>query len=244
MEELISDSSESAFERASLPRGIEEKLAKVDWSVRDVMVGTVRTEEQLNFNIEKCVYYAPARFISEDQLPIKYIALHEEDIGDESGIKCYGEVLTTQKLRRGKIPVTMRPNGDPNELYYYFTVRKWLELPETISIQDSFRGKPQFTNKFLLDHCNKSYQLFAISSEEEYRLMNEISKAFKNLEASTSENNTAVYRINDQCSVIVADGFFTITNDSGDTIDRIAISDFSKSPRMKFRRIKEKLKEK
>ena len=236
--ELVSDSPESAFERASLPRGIEEKLAKVDWSVRDVMVGTVRTEEQLTFNIEKRGYYAPARFISEDQLPVKYIALHEEDIGDVSGIKRYGEVLTTQKLRRGRIPVTMRKGADPNEQYYYVTVREWIELPETIAIQDSFRGKPQFTNQFLLDHCNKSYQLFAISSEEEYRLMSEINKAFMNLEASTAADNTAVYRINDQHSVIVADGFFTITTDSGEVLDRIAVSDFSRSPRAGFRRIK------
>lgn len=237
--ELVADSPESAFERASLPRGIEEKLAKVDWSVRDVMVGTVRTEEQLNFNLDKQGYYVPVRFISDDQLPVKYIALHEESIGAESGIKRYGEVLTAQKIRRGRIPVTMRKNADPNEQYYYFTVRRWIELPQTIAIQDSSRGKPQFTNKFLLDHCTKSYQLFAISSEEEYRLMCELNKAFENLEASTSEGNTAVYRVNGQHSVIVADGFFTITNDSGDTFDRIAVSDFSKSPRAGFRKIKQ-----
>jgi len=236
--ELVADSSESAFERASLPRGIEEKLAKVDWSVRDVMVGTVRTEEQLNFNLEKQGYYVPARFVSEDQLPIKYIALHEEHIGTESGIKRYGEVLTAQKIRRGRIPVTMRENVDPNEQYYYFTVRKWIDLPQTIVIQDSSRGKPQFTNKFLLDHCNKSYQLFAISSEEEYRLMCEINKAFDNLEASTNENSTAVYRINDRRSVIVADGFFTITNDDGDILEQIAVSEFSRRPREKFKDIK------
>ena len=234
--ELIADSPESAFERASLPRGIEEKLAKVDWSVLDVMVGTVRTEEQLNFNIKKRGYYAPVRFISEDQLPVRYVALHEENIGNEPGIKRYGEVLTTQKLPRSKIPVTMRKGANPNEQYYYFTVREWIDLPKTIAIQDSFRGKPQFTNKFLLDHCNKSYQLFAISSEEEYRLMSEINRAFKNLDASTAENST-VYHINEQHSVIVADGFFTIANASGDILDRIAINDFSNSPRVGFKRI-------
>lgn len=234
--ELIADSPESAFERASLPRGIEEKLAKVDWSVLDVMVGTVRTEEQLNFNIKKRGYYAPVRFISEDRLPVRYVALHEENIGNEPGIKQYGEVLTTQKLPRSKIPVTMRKGANPNEQYYYFTVREWIDLPKTIAIQDSFRGKPQFTNKFLLDHCNKSYQLFAISSEEEYRLMSEINRAFKNLDASTAENST-VYHINEQHSVIVADGFFTIANASGDILDRIAINDFSNSPRVGFKRI-------
>ena len=238
LSELIADSSESAFERASLPRGIEEKLAKVDWSVKDVMVGTVRTQEQLDYNIQSKVYYAPARYITESQLPIRYIALYEAGIGDSSGICRYGEVLTTGKVKRGRIPVPMRSGADPNEPYYYFTVREWISLPRTIEIQDTFRGRPQFTNKFLLEHCTKSYQLFAISSEEEYRLMSEINKAFKNLEASTAADNTAVYRINDQHSVIVADGFFTITTDSGEVLDRIAVSDFSRSPRAGFRRIK------
>ena len=238
LSELIADSPESAFERASLPRGIEEKLAKVDWSVKDVMVGAVRTAEQLKFNIEKRGYYAPARYISEDQLPIRYIALHEEGLGGKSGILRFGEVLTTRVLKRSTIPVTMRPGAIPDEKYYYFTVRKWIELPQAIEIQDSYKGKPRFTNKFLLENCTKSYQLFAISSEEEYRLMTEINKAFDNLAASTAEDNTAVYRINDQRSVLVADGFFTITNDTGDVLDRIAISQFSGSPRAGFRRIK------
>ena len=236
--ELVADSSESAFERASLPRGIEEKLAKVDWSVKDVMVGTVRTEEQLKFNIEKNGYYVPAKFITNDMLPIRYIALHEQDIGSENGIKMYGEVLTAQKIKRGRIPVPMRKNADPNEAYYYFTVRKWETLPHTIAIQDSWRGKPQFTNKFLLDNCTKSYQLFAIASEEEYRLMVEINKAFDNLNASTAEDNTATYRINDTHTIAVSERYFTIMNDNGNILDRIPISSFAKGPRAGFSKIK------
>ncbi len=236
--ELIADSSESAFERASVPRGTEEKLAKVDWSVRDVMVGTVRTVEQLRFNIDKRGYYVPAKYIGEHQLPIRYIALHEEGISDTAGIKRFGEVLTTQIIKRGRIPVTMRPGGNPEELYYYFTVRKWIDLPQIIEIKDSFRGKPQFTNKFLLDHCTKSYQLFAISSGEEYRLMVEISKVFQNLSAAASRDSTAVYRVNGSHSVIVDESCFTVSNDQGGIIERIPISSFARSPRACFNRIK------
>lgn len=239
--ELVADSSESAFERASLPRGIDEKLAKVDWSVKDVMVGTVRTPEQLQFSLDKHSYYVPAKYISDDILPIRYIALYEKGLGGESGIKRFGEVLTTQKFKRSRIPVTMRPGTAPEELYYYFTVRKWESLPRIIGLQDTTKGKPQFTNKFLLDHCTKSYQLFAISSEEEYRLMTEINKAFEVMSASTADNNAAVYRINDTRSVIVADGHFTITSDTGDIIDSISISTFARNPRAGFRRIKRQI---
>ena len=239
LDELISDSEESAFERASLPAGIEKRLAQVDWSVRDVMVGTVRTKEQLDFNIEKNGYYVPAKYISTDILPIKYIALHEQGLGGASEIKRYGEVLTAQKVRRGRIPVAMRKNADPNEQYFYFTVRKWEECEPPITIQDSWRGKPQFTNKFLLDNCTRSYQLFAISSEEEYRLMMEIDKAFGEMSVISSEdNNTLMYRFGSSRSIIHSDGFFVVVKDNGEVLDRISVSDFGKAPRANFNRLK------
>ena len=239
LDELISDSEESAFERASLPAGIEKRLAQVDWSVRDVMVGTVRTKEQLDFNIEKNGYYVPAKYITTDILPIKYIALHEQGLGGASEIKRYGEVLTAQKVRRGRIPVAMRKNADPNEQYFYFTVRKWEECEPPITIQDSWRGKPQFTNKFLLDNCTRSYQLFAISSEEEYRLMMEIDKAFGEMSVISSEDNdTLMYRFGSSRSIIRTDGFFVVVKDNGEVLDRISVSDFGKAPRANFNRLK------
>ena len=68
--------------------------------------------------------------------------------------------------------------------------------------------------------------------------MVEINKAFNNLSASTSDDSTAVYRVNDTHSVIVDESCFTITNNDGDIIERIAISSFAKSPRASFNKIK------
>lgn len=58
------------------------------------------------------------------------------------------------------------------------------------------------------------------------------------LSAATTDNNTAVYRINDTRSIIVADGHFTITNDDGEILDKIPVSAFAQSPRAGFRKIK------
>jgi ABC-type transport system involved in cytochrome bd biosynthesis fused ATPase/permease subunit len=46
-----------------------------------------------------------------------------------------------------------------------------------ITIKDTNRT-PRLTNKFLLDNCSESYQLFNISSEAEYRLVMELNTAF------------------------------------------------------------------
>lgn len=235
--DLITDSRESAFERSSLPRGIEERLEKYDWSVRDVMVGTVRSKEQLDFNMDKKGYYVPAKYITDDDLPIRYIALHEEGIGGESGIKVVGEVLTAQKLKRGKIPVSMSRNN-ADETYYYFTVRSWKPLDKTIAIKDSSKGKPRFTNKLLLDTCTQSYQLFEITTEEEYRLMQELNNAF----GEGVVGGKKVFKINDKFSITTLNGKFTIMNIAGQIIDEVPIENFQKRPRVTFEKIKKMVK--
>lgn len=235
--ELITDSRESAFERSSLPRGIEERLEKYDWSVRDVMVGTVRSKEQLDFNMDKKGYYVPAKYITDDDLPIRYIALHEEGIGGESGIKVVGEVLTAQKLKRGKIPVSMSRNN-ADETYYYFTVRSWQSLDKTIAIKDSSKGKPRFTNKLLLDTCTQSYQLFEITTEEEYRLMQELNNAF----GEGVVGGEKVFKINDKFSITTLNGKFTIMNIAGQIIDEVPMENFQKRPRVTFEKIKKMVK--
>lgn len=204
---------------------------RTDWSEKDVMVGTVRSAEQLRHNLATCSYYAPARFVSESRLPVKYIALHEQGIGTRVGIKRYARVLTTRQVSRGSIPVTMRANTDPEELYYFFTVTQWQFLPRPIVIQGTARGKPRFTSKFLLDHCTHSYQLFAIASETEYRLMEEIQKALENAAY------TSVSQVSDSHRVIISDGYITITDWEDQILDRIRLTTYARKPRISFHRI-------
>ena len=56
LSDLIADSKESAFERTTLPRGIEEKLAVVDWNKRDVLLGTFRDVQQFKVCYDKKMY--------------------------------------------------------------------------------------------------------------------------------------------------------------------------------------------
>lgn len=238
--ELVADSSESAFERASLPRGIEERLAKVDWTVRDVMVGSLGSVAQFDDNIRRKYYYVPAKYINDNHLPIHYVALYQSRnrFKEYAGIRYYGEVTYMKKVKRKDIDFPMsRNNGD--EWYYAFRIKEWKTLPTPIAVKDEWVNEPKFTSLFLLEHSQQSFELFNIHSEEEYRLMVEINKAFDNLSTSTTDNNSAVYRINDSHSVIVADGNFTIANDNGDILGSISISNFARSPRAGFRKIKD-----
>ena len=237
--ELVADSSESAFERASLPRGIEERLAKIDWTVRDVMIGSLGSVAQFDDNIRRKYYYVPAKYVDDSALPIHYIALYQSKnrFKEYAGIRYYGEVTYMKKVKRKDIDFPMsRNNGD--EWYYAFRIKEWKTLPTPIAVKDEWVNEPKFTSLFLLEHSHQSFELFNIHSEEEYRLMVEINKAFDNLSTSTADNNSAVYRVNDSHSVIVADGNFTITNGNGDILGSISISNFAHSPRAGFSKIK------
>ena len=75
LEELISDTAESAFERATLPRGIEEKLARVDWKKRDVLIVNVPDEAQEALCLDERSCAVRGDEISEEHLPIHYVAL-------------------------------------------------------------------------------------------------------------------------------------------------------------------------
>ena len=56
--------------------------------------------------------------------------------------------------------------------------------------------------------------------------------------AAAFDDSTAVYRVNDTHSVIVADGYFTIANNNGEILDKISVSSFSKGSRTSFNKIK------
>ena len=239
LSELVADSPESAFERASLPRGIEEKLAKVDWAVKDVLVGSVRSQEQLNYCLETNHYYVPEKYIAENDLPIKYVAIYEDQIGTHPGIKYVGEVILSTKIKRGSIPIPS--NNKSDAIYYYFKVRNWAELPEMITIKDTNRT-PRLTNKFLLDNCNESYQLFNINSEAEYRLIMELNAAFDKMVAGTSDTNDTVYKIDDSYSISTLGGKFTVINADGNVMTEIPADQFAKTPRAAVNRIKSVIK--
>ena len=213
----------------------EAQLSRVDWSAKDVMVGTVRTPEQLQFHLKKQGYYVPARHIERNPAAILYIALHEECLGEVSGIFRYGEVTSVRMLKRGQIPVTMRSGADPMEDYLYFTIKEWTALPHPIAIRNTYRGKPQFTNLFLLTHCLESYQLFCITSQRDFRLM----AALKH--APVEPSAVLLYQA-EESALFSADGFFWITNSRGKILEKIAMQSFSANPGKQFWQIKRLLK--
>lgn len=204
------------------------------WEKKDTMVGTVRSWEQLTYNLSHKCYYVPGRFLTEEQLPIRYIALYQRDEHEIPCIFQVGEVVQTEVLPRGRIPVSMRAATDPEELYYFFTVKEWEMLPHRIEIRDTPWGKPLFTHHFLLDRCKVSWELFALSDSRDYCLLQSLHHLLKHKKGTVSLTGTD--RV-----LTLKRGILTITDTKNTTLERVSLKAFKDAPRDTFLRLKKGL---
>ena len=204
------------------------------WDKKDTMVGTVRSWEQLTYNLSHKCYYVPGRFLTAEQLPIRYIALNQRDENEIPSILRVGEVVQMESVPRGTIPVSMRAATDPAEPYYFFTVKEWEMLPHRIDIRDTPRGKPLFTHRFLLDRCKVSWELFALSDSRDYCLLQGLHRLLKHRKGTVSLTGTD--RI-----LTLKRGILTITDQKNAPLKRVPLKAFRDTPQSAFLSLKKGL---
>ncbi len=209
-----------------LSEEVENSLNNVDWSENDVLVGTVRTIEQLYYNLRYNCYFAPEKYIFEYNFPIKYIALYEGDLQRGDGIRYIGEITEISKLKRGEIPVS-RNKCNKDELYYFFKVKSWEKLHSSLKLKDTLGGSPVFTNMFLIKNCSFTYQPFVINSPSQFKLMYNIENKIED-----------IYKVNNSFKISVNEKEIKIIDkNNNETV--IYFSDFEERPSVIFTRIKE-----
>ena len=234
LDELVSDSPESAFERATLPVGIEEKLAKVDWTHRDVLIGALSSAEQLGVCLQHKFYHIPCKQLKEADLPIHAIALYQsqEKFGARAGIRYYGEVLRCKVVRRKEITEIPAAKGK-EDLYYRFDIASWKELPKVIIAKEVGFASHLLTNRFLLEH-SKEIPERKLRSESEYRLYCELKRALNSTEIN-EEGADVGFRFED-AMVVFEDGKINVYRD-GTIISQFSIDNFTRSPNGVFRQM-------
>ena len=231
LDELIADSPESAFERATLPRGIETKLKKVDWEKRDVLIGDLRSAGQLTACLNHNMYHVPVSQIKDDNLPIRFITLYQSNnlFGVNSGIRYYGEVVHCSKVRRREIHYIPK-NSD--EWYYLFEVKEWKTLSKPIAVRERGMGR-QFTNMFLLEHSTEAPEL-GLRNEAEYRLFSELKRALNDTEINDDGKDIGFKY--GGTTIVFEDGKILVYQNKK-ILTEYAIRDFSRSPNAVFRNI-------
>lgn len=235
LDQLISDSPASAFERATLPRGIESKLAKVDWSVRDVLIGVLSKREQLNTCLAHRFYHIPASRLKESDFPIRHVAIYQSKtlFGADAGVQYYGEVTKCIPVRRCDIKEIP---SSKTELYYRFEIKEWKRLSKPISAKE-MRFVKYLTNLFLLEHSSEMPELW-IGSEEEFRLYSELKRAVNDTSINDDDSNLGFNF--GEFMLSFDDGKISVSKGK-QTFAQYDITDFSRSPNAVFRQIKKEL---
>ena len=224
LKELVSDSPESAFERASLPAGIEERLKTVDWDKREVLIGFVPDEKHREIFLNNRMYFT-RRFDTEN-LPVHYVALYEKG----TGIGWYGEVVGWEQALRQTLPGYSTHGEDK---YHVFRVLKWHALDTPISVSEYGPNPIAYTNYFLLLNSS-SYSELLLKSEADYRFFTELKRRTdeavirQSAEATAFEFGTAKVLFDKMNIYVYVDD---------KQVDECTVEEFSKHPNATFRRL-------
>lgn len=234
---LVGESDASAFERTILPKGIEERLAKVDWTMEDVLVGSLSSKEQWEDCFDKNYYYVPQSSMALYH-QVDYVAIYQSKklFGDDAGVLYFGNVEETTIVARKELN-NLGGRTHPEAKCYRFAIKKWEKLPSKIDFERDWVYRPRYTNAFLLKNSKSTFELFNIRSEADYRLVYELRRIQENLRVQDNPNELFV-KINDTISVY-NDELYIRVYDSGREQLRKSTSDFRKSPSIVFESIKQ-----
>lgn len=213
---------------------------ETDWDCRDVLVGSFRSREQFQDNLSRNYYYLPADFLEGEPESVRYVALYQSQrfFQAESGIRYYGKVLHAKWVTREEIDFP----GDPyqsGEPYYIFVVDGWQTLPQTISVKDEGVYAPRKTSLFLLQNCTRSFELFHIRRDEDFRLMDALDRASEELRAA--KKITTVYPICENRFLVTVKNHFLLTDSQGNILSKISAGSFARNTRNSFHALKKHL---
>ena len=164
---------------------VERKLERVDWSVRDVLVGSLRSPRQLDVCLKHRFYHIPAERVPA-ATGVRTVALYQSKrfFGARAGIRYYGDVSDCRLVRRSEIKELLKSS---DALYYRFEIRAWRTLPRPIEAKET--GEISFfTNRFLLEHSVELPEL-ELCSEGEYRLYTRLRQALNSPEINDAESD-------------------------------------------------------
>lgn len=147
-----------------------------DWDRRDVLIGLLRGQQQLECNLAHRFYHMPVRLLSAAPEDVAVVALYQsrKRFGEEAGIRYYGRVQAVQRLRRGDIREL--PTKTPEEPFIRFAVAEWETLEHPIRAGGLSPGIGTMTTQHLLQGSQYVPELL-ILTEADYRLYTQLKQA-------------------------------------------------------------------
>lgn len=228
LDELIANSPDTAFERTTLPVGIEERLAKTNWDDRNVYVAAVGSKEKLDAVLESNRYHVDHVSDAHRKMNPKFIALYQpkDEFGVNSGIYRYAEILATYPLKK---------DSSDTDLGCDHVIREWKTL--NCPIKPKERRCPEFTTKFLLEHSTEVPELF-IKNEQQYRLYAEVKRRISS--ATINEEDTDQGFVVNGSRIAFADGEIQLYKKDGGVVPFL-VSELIKRPTRLMKKIEEEI---
>ncbi len=230
LDDIVNESSYSSFERAIEPIGKESYLQDDYFTQREVLVGSLKSKEQLEINLKYNFYHIPEKNINLAKNNVKYIALAQSKtlFKNDSGILWYGKVKNVYLVKRNEIKESPKASVD---LYYKFEVEKWCKLESKIEILNFQVRKFIYTTIYLLKNASTVTEL-CIKNKEEFRLFVELKRQYNEIIIKVDKNNVEenkinAFRIND-VDIVIDD--VSIKSIIGEQIINISKEDFFKKP--------------
>ncbi|WP_308637854.1 restriction endonuclease-like protein [Paenibacillus silvisoli] len=178
LDEIISDSPERSYERATRPSGTKTYYQN-QLSGRNVLVGSMRRVEQLDEALKHSFYHVPLENLTDHTVlsQLEYVALYQsvkqfESQGRGSGIQWYGKIKDWKVLRRSEISEIPARAGTENKLYVKFTVERWMKREKSIIPGGHGIYSLLLTSIYIFDRADEVAEL-RLETEEDIRLWRE-----------------------------------------------------------------------
>lgn len=141
-----------------------------DWGGRDVLVGTLRTKEQLDVALSCGFYHIPADFLKNAE-GIAYVAIYQSRrlFGKDAGIWWYGKVKATRVVPRYEITQIPKETDIP---YCVLEVERWLPLPRPV-LPGEKGVIANLTTRYQLMNSRQVTELF-LQNTEDYALFGKL----------------------------------------------------------------------
>ncbi len=190
LDNIIQETSLGNFERNVLPQGTEDYQQTIKFK-QDVMVGSLRGKEQLEYCKENNLYYIPYNS-SLLQHNLKYVALYQskEKFNSNSGIKYYGIINNIEIKQRSEIN-TPYSSGRKDKKYIIFQVNEWQELKQSIQPEGYGVRRYIYTNYMLLKKADTLPEL-SLQTVKQWRIWLELKRMKKEIKVKLAN-----YKIDD-----------------------------------------------
>lgn len=242
LDELIEESSLSAYERSLRQRGEKDYIKDSYFKDRNVLVGALRGKKQLEVNLKMKFYHTSLSNVALDRHVIKTVAIAQSKnlFKEQAGIRYYGKVKDIKIVKRRDIKEIPK---DSDELYIRFEIEEWQELDKPLIVEGFQVRKIMYTTDYLL-HNSSTVSELSIKDKEEFRLWMELKRLDREVKTVAEKDNSIKtdyikgFKLNNKEIYITENNIKVIEREENKTFLR---QDFRKKPKSIIRQIKNKM---